>query len=307
MITGNETPLPGWRGGDGNAAYLDKTLRHQPIEMALNESVSGKTIFRLWLRAALASFLASLIPGFIGFISLLSGLGSQSDSYGSGSFGSDSYGSDSSGDGSAGFGWLVFASATSFVVFWVVLLMSRLPEPVGEWRVLLADRPDRAGAVYATITGTLGSRRYPLVPQGMGTRVALSDGPYTAYVSVFNYGTSLYLGWMMWRSRRGTELMGQFIGDFVRGLKGENGIEHQLLRSEGARAMREAVHLACREGLMVAVDGTPVHTAPAAPPQAGATPPPPAVPPTVPPSPTAVPPQPGQQPTAHPGGAESTA
>lgn len=299
MITGSETPLPGWRGGDGNAAYLDKTLRYQPIELALNESVSGKTIFRLWLRAAIASIVVAVIPAFIGFVTLLSGLG-QEPSYGYG-------GSSDGGSGSSsGSGWLTFASFASFAAFWIVLLATRLPEPVAEWRVLLADRPDRAGAVYATITQTLSSRRYPLAPKGMGTRITLNDPPYAAYVSVFNYGTSLYLGWMMWRSRRGTELMGQFLGDFFRGLKGDNAIEDQLLRSEGARAMREAVHLACREGLMVAVDGTPVATTPAAHPAPGATPPPPAVPPVVPPAPTKIPKPSGEAQPRPAGGADTT-
>ncbi|MEV0006691.1 hypothetical protein AB0M10_29980 [Streptomyces sp. NPDC051840] len=281
------TPLPGWRGGDGNAAYLDKTLRHEPIEMALNESVTFRTIFFLWLRAALAAFVAGVIPAFIGFISLMAGLGDSG--------GYDPYGGSSDSDGNYGV-WFTLASLASFVVFWLALLLSRLPEPVAEWRVLLADRTDRAQGVYAVILKTLTDRGYPLAPAPHGTRITLTDAPYVAYVSVFNYGDSLYLGWMMWRSRRGTELMGQFLGDIVRGLKGQNGIEHQLLRSEGARAMREAVHLACREGLMAALDGVPA-PAPQAP---GGTvgggiprptaPPPPVVPPAAPP----VPPSPRQ-------------
>ncbi|MFC5803938.1 hypothetical protein [Streptomyces formicae] len=274
------TPLPGWRGGDGNAAYLDKTLRHQAIELALNESVSAKTIFFLWLRAAMASFVVFAIPCFIGVISLISAAAEESDYYGE------------SSDGSAGGGWITFGFMASFVVFWIVLLMTRLPEPVGEWRVLLADRTDRVHSVYSTIAQTLSARRYPIAPAAHGTRITLNDPPYTAYVSVFNYGTSLYLGWMMWRSRRGTDLMGQFITDFFRGLRGENGIEHQLLRSEGARAMREAVHLACREGLMVALENAPAthgtvppQVPPTAPPSAA----PPVAPPVVPPVPTRAP------------------
>ncbi|MEV4329073.1 hypothetical protein AB0K02_00745 [Streptomyces sp. NPDC049597] len=297
------TPLPGWRGGDGNAAYLDKTLRHEPIELSLNESVSFKMVFFLWLRAALAAFVVGVVPAFIGFISLLSGLG-ESSSY-------DPYGGSGDSDGSYG-AWFTLAFIASFVVFWLALLVSRLPEPVAEWRVLLADRTDRVQSVYGVILQTLTARRYPLAPAPHGTRITLTDSPYVAYVSVFNYGNSLYLGWMMWRSRRGTELMGQFLGDLVRGLKGENGIEHQLLRSEGARAMREAVHLACREGLMAALDGTPTPGAqvpgPAGAPGGAASgaiprpssPPPPVVPPVAPP---AVPPVPSpshqqQQPTA---------
>ncbi|WP_377271328.1 hypothetical protein [Peterkaempfera sp. SMS 1(5)a] len=270
MITGNEMQLPGWRGGDGNAAYLDKTLRHQSIEMSLNESVDGRTVFNLWLRAAVISFVVSMVPFFIGFLVLVSNLGGDDPFAGSGSSSSD-----------AGFGWFVFSSVAGFVVFWLVLLVSRLPEPVGEWRVLLADRQDQAETVYATIVRTLSSRKYPIVPNSLGTRMTLSEGSYTAYVSVFNYGTSLYLGWMMWRSRRGAELLGQFIGDLLRGFKGENAIEHQLLRSEGARAMREAVHLACREGLMVAIETEPVWGGGGlgAQPAAGPVPPPPAFPP----------------------------
>lgn len=286
MITGNETPLPGWRGGDGNAAYLDKTLRHRHIEMYLNESVDGKVIFQLWLRAAVVSFVVYLIPAFIGFIVLASSISDSSTS----GFGTQSSGS---GNGS-GIGWFVFAGVASFVVFWVVLLLSRLPEPIGEWRVLLADRHDRAESVYGTIARTLSTRNYPITPKSFGTRLTLNERHYTAYISVFNYGSSLYLGWMMWRSRRGTELIGQFIGDLVRSMKGENEIEHQLLRSEGARAMREAVHLACREGLMVALEGAPTGGGIAAPPAMGHIPSPPVAPPTVPPRTGQFPNQPGQ-------------
>ncbi|MEU5301022.1 hypothetical protein ACH4YO_15910 [Streptomyces noursei] len=303
MITGNATPLPGWRGGDGNAAYLDKTLRYQPVELALNESVPGRTIFFLWLRAAVAGCAVAAIPTWIGIVSLMSGLGSSESS-------ASWNGEAPSGGGAGGAGWFVFAGLASFAAFLVVLLMTRLPEPVGEWRVLLPDRPDRAETVYATILQTLGSRGYPLAPQPFGPRITLNNAPYTAYVSVFNYGSSLYLGWMMWRSRRGTELMAQFLGDFFRALRGDNGIERQMLRSEGARAMREAVHLACREGLMVAVEAPAVPSAPPVggptAPATGATPPPPAVPPTVPPVP-AVPPQPAEQQPRHGGEAGPTA
>lgn len=290
MITGEGAPLPGWRGGDGNAAYLDKTLRHQHIEMALNESVDGKIIFRLWLRAAVISFLVYLIPGFIGSVLLMSSL----DELAAPSYPSPSYGAESSNSIGSAIAWLLFAWVASFAVFWVVLLVSRVAEPVGEWRVLLADRYERAETVYATIAGTLGTRNYPISPRGFGTRMVLSERSYTAYVSVFNYGSSLYLGWMMWRSRRGTELVGQFVADLVRSFGGENGIEHQMLRSEGARAMREAVHLACREGLMVAIENVPKGSGPVRQPVPGYIPPPPVAPPTVTPGAGQFPDQPGQ-------------
>jgi hypothetical protein len=255
VITSNGMQLPGWRGGDGNAAYLDKTLRHGDIELSLGESISWKIIFQLWLRAFIASLLVLVIPLFVGVTSLLSDAGQSSYTYGS----SDS------GSGSA---WLSLGFIASGVAFWLVLLLSRMPEPIAAWRVLLADREDRASSVYSQIRGSLRAGRSPLLIQerrmrvsggggeaGVSNRLVLSDGPYIAYVSVFGYGSSLYLGWMMWRSRRGATLMAQFVGDLVRGILGRNAPEEQMMRADRPQAMREAVHLACREGLFVAIEG----------------------------------------------------
>jgi hypothetical protein len=299
VITGRETPLPGWRGADGNAAYLDKTLRHQPIDLGLNESVEGKAIFFLWLRAALIASVVQCVPLVIGLISLA---GSSEEV---GAFG------ETESSSSSGSGWFTFAALLGFAVFVLLLFFTRTPEPVAEWRVLLADRYDRAEEAYQAINRTLATRRYPITPIAEGNRLKLSMKPYTAYVSVFRYGTGLYLGWMMWRSRRGSELLARYFTDLYLGIKGQNTIEEQLLRSEGARAMREAVHLACREGLMVAVEsgGTPGATPdgpwlpgptppmtppPASPPPASPPPaapsPPPASPPPVPPQAPATPP-----------------
>ncbi|WP_432096027.1 hypothetical protein [Streptomyces sp. bgisy100] len=251
--------LPGWRGGDGNAAYLDKTLRHGDMELSLAEGVSGRFILFLVLRAFFASVLVAMVPAFIGLISLMADLGGSSE-YGG-------YGSSSSDGGAAGAAWLMFAFIASTAAFWLVLLASRVREPLGAWRVLLADREDRATSVYSQIRGTLRLRRSPLAVQerrirtgGRGAesishRLVLDDGPYTAYVSVFGYGSSLYLGWTMWRSRRGAALFAQFVGDLFRGVLGQNTPEKQMMRADRPQAMREAVHLACREGLFVAIEG----------------------------------------------------
>src|SRR5579859_6444348 len=74
------TPLPGWRGGDGNAAYLDKTLTHWATEEYFDESVTFRTIRQLWFRATAGSILVFmvmsifiLIGGSIGFVFALLG------------------------------------------------------------------------------------------------------------------------------------------------------------------------------------------------------------------------------------------
>ncbi|MFD4638141.1 hypothetical protein ACFWN2_12545 [Lentzea sp. NPDC058436] len=242
-------PLPGWRGGDGNAAYLDKNLCHRPMDLYLDDTVSWRVVFQLWARAAAAAFLVWAVFGLLGF---LVGLGSVS----AGSI-----------DTAAGaFVFWSIGNIGSVVVFFVVLLLTKLPEPVAEWRVMLTDRAEFAPSVYSQISGTLRNRQLPLDggtrrirtgagPMELSHRLFLTEGDFRVYVSVFSYGTSLYLGWQMWRSRRGSTLIRQFLVGIVRGMSGQNDPEIAMLRADRARAMREAVHAACREGLMVAVEG----------------------------------------------------
>jgi hypothetical protein len=232
-MTASGTPLPGWSGGDGNAAYLDKTLLHIPMEEYFDESVDWRTIFRLWFRAAICS-----LTFF--FVMLVASLSSDNPE-------------------TVNIGALV-----SFVIFWLVFLLSRLDEPIGEWRVVLEDRAAASPSVYSAIRGKLAARQLPIrsilarrTRTEVGTvhnRLVLVDGQYQVVVSVFDYGTSLYLGWMMWRSRRGITLVGRFIADLITGMAGRLDTIDLMLRTERPRAMREVVHALCREGLHVAVE-----------------------------------------------------
>ncbi|MFJ8004486.1 hypothetical protein [Streptomyces fagopyri] len=235
------TNLPGWRGGDANAAYLDKSLLHRPVETDLDDSVGWRLLLQLFVYAVLASFLAFLPLLFFGLILLVAG---------------------SAGGFAA---MIVLAYVASGVAFWVVLLGVRLVEPIAEWRVLLADRSGSLDSAYISIAGTLAHRLIPVtraervIATGLGrdqvrSRLVLSEGKCQVYVSVFSYGTSLYLGWQMWRSRRGYALIGGFVSDLIASVMGRLGPERIMMRTEGVRAMREAVHAACREGLATAVD-----------------------------------------------------
>jgi hypothetical protein len=255
MTHGRGTDVSAWPIGDGNGAYLDKTLCYMDVEMTLSEGVSWRTLWHLWLRAGLAGatvWIIFLVPATIVGVSGDTEPGALLPA----------------GTGPA-FTVLTFGALLSFITFLFVLLFSNLKEPIAEWRVLLADRADCADSVYSQISGTLTVRRMPMGwevrrirtgpgPADVSNRLVLRYATYTAYVSVFPYGTSLYLGWTMWRSRHGARLVGQFLRDLGQGLTGTNDPERQMLRTEGARAMREAVHAACREGLFVAVEGVDV-------------------------------------------------
>ncbi|BCJ41323.1 hypothetical protein GCM10010168_89170 [Actinoplanes ianthinogenes] len=235
--------------GNGDVAYRMQGLRHTPVELGLEESVPAGTLVRLWLWAAVPSF---VVWAVFAFLALLVHVASEPSPFGG----------DTPGDG-------VFAvgSLLSFIVFWVVLLAARVDEPVAEWRTLLEDRWQAADSAYAAIYGTLRRRAIPveahavrirtdlLAPEAVNNRLEITDRSYQVHVTVFPYGSSLFLGWTMWRGRRGATLLGHFVKDLVGGMFGRVGPINPMLRGERVRALREAVHGAVREGAEVAAQG----------------------------------------------------
>lgn len=219
---------------DADAVYLQKTLRHEPMELALDDSVSLRTLGIMLVRAWIVWVIIFLVFGFLGVYELAHNGGETLLSLG------------------------YFASV---VVFWVVLLASKVTEPIGEWRTLLADRAGHGEAYYRTITAVLQRRQLPITPrlrsielttQGRPVKhtIVLSENEYQAYVTVFPYGTSLYVGWQMWRRRSGGQLIKRALVDRVTATN----LVTAMLRTDRARAMREAVHLACREAVYATAD-----------------------------------------------------
>lgn len=232
--------LPGRRGDDGVAASLDRTLLHHEVEGSFDDGVHWKVLLAVWLRAAAVAFGVLLLFGFVSLIAVAGVRGS--------------------GPGIMGLGLQI-----AVIAFVAVFLASTVSEPAGEWRVLLDDRGTHAESAYTEIARVVRERELPVVPvfrrirtggehPRVTHRMALRDGGYVAYLSVFAYGTGLYVGWVMRRDRRGTELVRQFVSDFVRGFGGTDA-EKAMMRTEPPRAMREALHAAAREGLYAAVDG----------------------------------------------------
>jgi hypothetical protein len=222
---------------DADAVYLQKTLRHEPMEVGLDDSVSLRTLCMLVVRAWLAWVVASIPLTVLGLIEAFRGQGSTP---------------------------LVLVSYVSFAVFWVVLLSSKVTEPIGEWRTLLADRAGQSESYYRMINAVLRRRQLPIAAVQLRSiqlntedrpvkhTIELCENEYRTYVTVFPYGTSLYVGWQMWRKRSGAQLIKRFLVDLVRGTD----LVTAMLRTDRARAVREAVHLACREAVYASPDET---------------------------------------------------
>jgi hypothetical protein len=253
--TGAQARRSGWAAagpGGGDTAYRTQSLKYTPIELSLDESVPWQVLFRLWLTAAVVSWIVFMV---FFLLWLITGGAKSSNT--------DAFGTSSSPN----FGLVAIGALVSFIVFWIVLLLSRLPEPIAEWKVLLEEKAGAAEYAYAAIYGSLARRRIPvsavpsrvrsdvLTREIVNNRLVISERGYVAYATVFAYGTSLYVGWTMWRNRFGAQLIGAFLKDLIGGMFGRTGMINQMLRTEKVRAMREAVHSAVREGVEVAIQG----------------------------------------------------
>jgi hypothetical protein len=221
---------------DADSVYLQKTLRHEPMELALDDSVSPGMLGLVLLRAFLAWF--GIIIVTVIFAAFMARGGSG---------------------GAAAAGILGFIA--SVIVFWIVLLRAKVSEPIGEWRTLLADRAGQSGSYYRMMVAVLNRRELPIKPKLRSIQlttpgrpvkhtIVLSEDQYRVYVTVFPYGTSLYVGWQMWRRRSGAQLIKRALVDHLTAAN----LVTAMLRTDRARALREAVHLACREALYAAPD-----------------------------------------------------
>ena len=222
---------------DADSVYLQMTLRHEPMELALDDSVSPGMLGLVLLRAFLAWGIVFIVAGIFGAFK------------------------EANGGGTSGEAVWVLGFLASVVVFWVVLLRAKVSEPIGEWRTLLADRAGQSGSYYKMMVAVLRRRQLPIKPKLRSIQlttpgrpvkhtIVLSENQYRAYVTVFPYGTSLYVGWQMWRRRSGAQLIKRTLVDHLTAAN----LVTAMLRTDRARALREAVHLACREALYAPPD-----------------------------------------------------
>jgi hypothetical protein len=230
-------PQRSWYTQDGDTDYLTQVLRHEPMELNLNDRVAFRFVVGSYLRAAFFAEVAGVLGLIIGFI-----VGGVQ-------------------------GMVVLWLVLSIAVFLIVYLRSKVNEPLGEWKVLLSDRAQSADFAYSKITGVIKRRNLPVAVKArrmindvrtktVANRLIVTQDTYTVCVSVFPYGTGLYLSWRMWRRRSGFALLKRFLSDLVNAIFGSTDIVSVMQRTDPPRAMREAIHSACREGLKVAVNAT---------------------------------------------------
>ena len=89
---------------------------------------------------------------------------------------------------------------------------------------------------------------------GVPTRdyLEVKDGIFSGYVSCFAYGNDLYVGWTFWLYLSPFRWLLVWIRSLYATFTLRGSDLYATLRYDTARAMREALHAACREGIDVA-------------------------------------------------------
>ncbi|MBR7834219.1 hypothetical protein KDL01_13170, partial [Actinospica durhamensis] len=218
---------------------------YNPLDQEFDEQVTAAKLLALWLRTCVSTFLI-WIPLLV-VTGILAYLGAYQI--------------------------FLLALFAGPVIYLVLLLTLTTNDPISESTSLIPDAGEAADGSFAAIGWSLRSRRVPvtaqpkmirsdiILPGSVSRRLEIRDGSYYAYVNVFAYGTSLYVGWSMWRRRPGRVLIFTYWRDLFANVVNRADVMARALRTDKARAMREALDIAMREGIEAAIEGTELTTA----------------------------------------------
>jgi hypothetical protein len=142
---------------------------------------------------------------------------------------------------------------------WIVAWLFPVWVSLSEWRYMIDGKAEVAKAAFEHI-GWAFKRRETPVEQTRIQRLSLGrsasrdylfvqEGVFRSYITCFAYGRDLFVGWTLWwrlsAARWYLILFQRYYQTFT--LRGSE--LHTVLRYDSAKALREAVHGAAREGL----------------------------------------------------------
>jgi hypothetical protein len=167
-----------------------------------------------------------------------------------------------------GFSFILYAIGAA--VAWLVLACCfwLLPHPVllSEWKFSVDGKGAASAVTFEHIAWALQQRGTPLdsvrvqrlnLPgEGKRDYLELRRGLFIGYVGCFPYGQDLYVGWTFWVSLSPLRWLFMVLARVWQTATRHGTDLHVTLRYDSARAMREAMHAAAREGVDVAIGRT---------------------------------------------------
>ena len=235
--------VPGGAGGghSRNVAYTGHRLQYERTpETSFDPLVNRRFLMCLWRQAtvfcaiyAIGAFITG-IPVFI--LSLL-------------------------GLVFLGIIWDVCAVLIAIGLF-IAWLVIPVPALLSEWKYLVDDKGAAWQATLGHIYYALQRRRTPLDSAGL-RRLGLPGGEsrdylelrrgiFTGYISCFAQGNDLFVSWTFWLKLTPARWLWMLITRVFQEVTQRGNDLYVTLRYESAKAMRESMHSAAREGIDVA-------------------------------------------------------
>lgn len=215
--------------------YIDDTITLTNLRPHLVRASAG------FLLASTAGFLVACCLGCVTF-SGNAGVEEAFDTSGSTAFGSGFY--------------TFFAILGLSYIAWIVSLFFRIREPIAEYSLLVEGRATAAPNAYGFVLRAAQARStpFPLYPVRLAGQymLRLGDDRLQSLVVVQTYGTDLFVGWTMWRSRSTIVVVWHIVRDLFRVFAGGTAYR-SALQNTHARALREITHSLTRLGIQAAV------------------------------------------------------
>lgn len=150
----------------------------------------------------------------------------------------------------------LFAAVMGLVwIAWTVSLFVRVREPIAEYSQLIEGRALAAPSTYGFVlrAAQVRSTPFPLYPVRTSGQylLGLGDKRAQSLIVVQAYGTDLFVGWTMWRSRSTIAVIWRIIRGLFRAYAGGTAYR-SALRNTHARALREITHSLTRVGVRMA-------------------------------------------------------
>lgn len=146
--------------------------------------------------------------------------------------------------------WLLLVASYAFVPVWV---------SISEWKFMVDGKAAAAEQAFEHIAWVIRERETPISRLRVG-RIRLGQGASRDYlrcrlgvfqgvVSCFPFGRDLYVGWTFWWRLSTVKFWMLVIQRMFHSYTLRNSGLHWILRYDRAKALREAIHSAARQGV----------------------------------------------------------
>jgi hypothetical protein len=153
----------------------------------------------------------------------------------------------------------VVIGITLGICFWFL----KIPIQLSEWKISVDNKGAAAPTVFDHVAWVLRGRAVPLdslqvrrlhLPgDGVRDYLELRRGIFAGYMACFAYGQDLYVGWTFWVTISPFRYVCMIAARIWESIFNRGSDLYTSLRYDSARAMRETMHSAAREGVDVAI------------------------------------------------------